>query len=135
QLEDHRLALLNEEAVAAALQQRAAQLAEERDELARARLALVEESETRQIEFGIALEQLQRQMASLQAFVSSELQAPEGGRVARVSVRAGQAVRPGQTLVTLQRGEADLEAWLYLSSANAGLLRTGQEVQLRLDSY
>jgi membrane fusion protein len=135
QLEDHRLALLNEEAVAAALQQRAAQLAEERDELARARLALVEESETRHIEFAIALEQLQRQMASLEAFVSSELQAPEGGRVARVSVRAGQAVRPGQTLVTLQRGEADLEAWLYLSSSNAGLLRAGQEVQLRLDSY
>src|SRR5690606_8475361 len=68
-------------------------------------------------------------------FPSTTLFRSEGGRVARVSVRAGQAVRPGQTLVTLQRGEADLEAWLYLSSANAGLLRTGQEVQLRLDSY
>jgi membrane fusion protein len=135
QLDDHRLALLSEEAVAAALQQRAAQLAEERDELARARVALVEEAETRQIEFAIALEQLQRQIASLEASVSSELQAPASGLVARVTVRAGQAVRPGQTLVTLQRGESDLEAWLYLSSANAGLIRAGQEVQLRLDSY
>ena len=134
-LDDHRLALLNEEAVAAALQQRAAQLAEERDELARGRVALVEEAETRQIEFAIALEQLQRQIASLEASVRSELQAPESGLVARVTVRAGQPVGPGQTLVTLQRGESDLEAWLYLPSANAGLLRAGQEVQLRLDSY
>jgi membrane fusion protein len=135
QLDDQRLALLDEQAGAAALQQRAAQLAEERAELAQARVALVEEAATRQIEFAIALEQLQRQIASLEASVSSELQAPGSGVVALVTVRAGQVVRPGQTLVTLQRGKSDLEAWLYLSSANAGLLRAGQEVQLRLDSY
>ena len=135
QMDDQELALLREQADAAALQQRAAQLAEERDELSRTRTALVEESETQQIEFAITLEQLQRQIASLEATVSSELQAPEAALVSRVTVRAGQAVRPGQTLVMLQRAETDLEAWLYLSSANAGLLRAGQEVQLRLDSY
>jgi membrane fusion protein len=135
ELDEQKLALLHEQAAAAALQQRAAQLAAERDELSRARVALVEEAETRQIEFAIALEQLQRQIASLEASVSSELLAPEDGLVVRVTVRSGQAVRPGQTLITLQQSESDLEAWLYLSSANAGLLREGQEVQLRLDSY
>jgi len=135
QMDDQELALLREQADAAALQQRAAQLAEERDELSRTRASLVEESKTRELEFAIALEQLQRQIASLEATVSSELQAPETGLVSRVTVRPGQAVRPGQTLVMLQRGDSDLEAWLYLSSSNAGLLRAGQEVQLRLDSY
>lgn len=135
QLDDQKLALLNEEAGAAALQQQVAELTEERDRLSQSRGALAEETATAQIEFRIALEQLQRQISSLEASVSSELQAPESAVVARVTVRAGQAVRPGQTLVTLQRGDAALEAWLYLSSANAGLLRTGQEVQLRLDSY
>ena len=130
QMDDQELALLREQADAAALQQRAAQLAEERDELSRTRASLVEESKTRELEFAIALEQLQRQIASLEATVSSELQAPETGLVSRVTVRPGQAVRPGQTLVMLQRGDSDLEAWLYLSSSNAG-----QEVQLRLDSY
>src|SRR5690606_32112826 len=123
QMDDQELALLREQADAAALQQRAAQLAEERDELSRTRASLVEESKTRELEFAIALEQLQRQIASLEATVSSELQAPETGLVSRVTVRPGQAVRPGQTLVMLQRGDSDLEAWLYLSSSNAGLLR------------
>jgi membrane fusion protein len=135
QMDDQELALLREQAAAAALQQRAAQLAEERDQLSRKRASLVEESETQEIEFAIVLEQLQRQIASLEATVSSELQAPQTALVSRVTVRRGQAVRPGQTLVMLQHGESDLEAWLYLASSNAGLLRAGQEVQLRLDSY
>lgn len=135
QLDELELELLSEQASTAALHQRAAQMTEERDELSRARETLAGEAETGRIEFAIALEQLQRQIASLEASVESELQAPENGLVARVTVRDGQPVRPGQTLVTLTQGDPELEAWLYLSSANAGLLRTGQEVQLRLDSY
>jgi membrane fusion protein len=37
--------------------------------------------------------------------------------------------------MTLHHGDGALQAWLYLSSANAGRLYTGQEVELRLDAY
>lgn len=135
QLDDEKVTLLREQAGAAALQQQGARLIEERAQLAQARAALAGETEAQRIDLEIALEQLQRQISSLEASVSSELQAPGNGVVSRVAVHSGQAVRAGQTLVSLQQGKAALEAWLYLPSANAGLLRAGQEVQLRLDSY
>lgn len=135
QLDDEKLMLLQAEAASAGLQQQAAQVIAERDQLRRTRASLVEEAGVQQIEFAIAREQLQRQIAALEADVSRELQAPEDGVVARITVRAGQAVRAGQTLMTLHRGGTTLQAWLYLSSANAGLLEEGQQVELRLEAW
>lgn len=135
QLDDERLALLQAEAASAVLQQQAAQVAADRDQLQQTRAGLVGEANLQQIEFAIACEQLQRQIDVLEADVRRKLPAPEDAVVARVTVRAGQPVRPGQTLVTLQRGGAQLEAWLYLPSANAGLLEEGQQVELRLEAW
>lgn len=135
QLDDGQLALLQAEAAAAVLEQQAARAIADRDQLKRARASLVEEGRVQQIEFAIAREQLARQMAALEAEVSRDLLAPLDGVVARITVRPGQAVRAGQTLMTLHRREAPLEAWLYLSSANAGLLEEGQQVELSLDAW
>lgn len=135
QRDEEQLALLQAEAAAAVLKQQAVQVAADRDRLQRTRAGLVEEARLRQIESAIAREQLRRQIDLLEADVSRELPAPEDGIVARVTVRAGQAVRAGQTLMTLQRGGAKLQAWLYLSSANAGLLEEGQQVELRLEAW
>jgi multidrug efflux pump subunit AcrA (membrane-fusion protein) len=88
-----------------------------------------------QIEFAIAREQLERQVAALEAEVSRDLQSPVDGAIARITVRPGQAVRAGQTLMTLHRKEVPLQAWLYLSSADAGLLEEGQQVELSLDAW
>jgi membrane fusion protein len=134
-LDDEKLKLLQVEAASAVLQQQAAQNIAERDQLQRTLSGLAEEAGLQQIEFAIAREQLQRQIVVREAEVSRELQAPEDAVVARLSVRAGQAVRAGETLMTLHRGEATLQAWLYLPSANAGLLEEGQEVELRLDAW
>jgi membrane fusion protein len=135
QLDEEQLALLQATAVTAALQQQAAQVLEEREHLSGTRKRLADEALVQELEFEVSDEQLQRQIAMHERAVGRALLAPENGIVARVIVRAGQVVHPGQTLMTLARGEDELEAWLYLPSTNAGLLRTGQEVQLRLDSY
>jgi membrane fusion protein len=135
QRDEEELALLQAEAAAAVLQQQAVQVAADRDQLQRTRIGLAEEASLRQVEFAIAREQLQRQIDLIEADVSRELPAPEDGVVARVAVRTGQAVRAGQTLMTLQRGGAKLQAWLYLSNANAGLLEKGQQVELRLEAW
>ena len=135
QLDDEKLKLLQAEAASAVLQQQAAQIIAERDRLQRTRASLAEEAGVQQIEFAIAREQLQRQIAALEAEVSRDLQAPEDGVVARITVRAGRAVRAGETLMTLHRGGTTLQAWLYLSSANAGWLEEGQQVELRLEAW
>lgn len=135
QLDDAKLEHLQAESAAAVLKRQAAQIEAEREQLVRARASLAEESELQQIEFAIADEQLQRQVAALEPVVSRHLQAPQAGVVARVNIRPGQVVRAGQTLMTLHPIDAALQAWLYLPSANAGFLRPGQEVELRLDAY
>jgi membrane fusion protein len=135
QLDDEKLTLLQAEAASAVLQQQAAQVIAEREQLRRTRTVVAKEEGVRQIEFAIAREQLQRPIAALEAEVRRELQAPEDAVVARLTVRAGQAVRAGQTLMTLYRGGTTLQAWLYLSSANAGLLEEGQQVELRLEAW
>jgi membrane fusion protein len=135
QLDEEKLVLLQAEAASTVLQQQSAQLSEERDQLAQMHSGLAEEAHVQQIEFAIAREQLDRQISALEALVSKELRAPEDGVVARVTARAGQAVDAGSTLLTLHAVDARLQAWLYLSSADAGQLQTGQEVELRLDAY
>jgi membrane fusion protein len=135
QLDDGKLELLQAQSAAAVLQRQATQIAQERRQLREKRASLIEESKLQQIEFAITSEQLQRQVATLEAVVNHNLQAPESGVIARINVRPGQFVRAGQTLVTLHASDAVLQAWLYLPSTGAGLLQTGQEVDLRLDAY
>lgn len=135
QRDDAQLDLLQARAAAAVLERQAEQAAQERRQLLRERADLVEEASLQQTEAAIAAGQLQRQVAALQAVVSRQLEAPASSVVARVLVRPGQLVHAGQTLVTLHAQDALLQAWLYLSSANTGLVETGQEVALRLDAW
>jgi len=135
QLEEETLALLQARAGMAVLQQQATQVIEERAGLLRTRTTFADEADLQRIEFAVADEQLQRQIAAHEGVVGRELLAPQGGVVSRVTARAGQFVHSGQTLMTLAHEEVDLQAWLYLPSASAGMLRVGQEVQLRLDAY
>jgi membrane fusion protein len=126
QLEEETLALLQARAGMAVLQQQATQVIEERAGLLRTRTTFADEADLQRIEFAVADEQLQRQIAAHEGVVGREL---------LVTARAGQFVHSGQTLMTLAHEEVDLQAWLYLPSASAGMLRVGQEVQLRLDAY
>jgi membrane fusion protein len=135
QLDAEKLVLLQAEAAAASLKRQAAQIEHQREQVLQTRASLGEEAQVQQIEFAIGLEQIERRLAALEAAVSRHLLAPGDGVLARVAVRPGQLVHAGQTLMTLHHGDGALQAWLYLSSANAGRLYTGQEVELRLDAY
>lgn len=135
QFDEAKLDLLQAKASSSLLQRQAAGIAEERDQLLRRRRNLAQEASLQRIDAAIASESLKRQVATLEAIVNRHLQAPQEAVVARISVRPGQFVQTGQTLLTLHRKGDVLEAWLYLSSASAGRLYRGQEVELRLDAY
>ncbi len=78
---------------------------------------------------------LERQVVEQEHLVSQEIRASESGIVARIHARPGMAVRPGDTLLQVYRPYRQLEAWLYLSSADSGFLERGQSVRLRFDAY
>ncbi|MEX2495879.1 MAG: HlyD family efflux transporter periplasmic adaptor subunit [Woeseia sp.] len=135
QRDDAELQLLQAQAAAAVLRRQVARIGQEREQLLRARTGLADESGLQQIDSAIAGERLLRQVAALEAVVNRHLQAPREAVVARIGVRPGQVVQAGQTLMMLHKKDAQLEAWLYLSSTNAGSLQAGQAVELRLDAY
>lgn len=135
QLDQEQLSLLQSQAAVAALNGQAERIEQERSELRQLREDLDDEAVLRTTEHAILREQLQRQLSEVAALVGTDLRAPRESVVARIMVRAGQAVQSGQTLVTLYRGAPDLEAWLYLPSASAGALHEGQAVELRFDAY
>lgn len=101
----------------------------------RARAEAVNEAEREKILHDLEQRRLQRQVDKHAHLVNQEIRASEDGVVARVNVRPGAAVSAGQILVKVYRQHQGLEAWLYLSSANAGFLQKGQVVQLRLHAY
>jgi len=61
--------------------------------------------------------------------------APLGGRVAALPVNRGQTVPAGAAVAVLTPGGAALEAELYVPSAAAGFIRTGQDVRLQYRAY
>jgi membrane fusion protein len=83
----------------------------------------------------VAAQRLGRDIESGTYRAFQDVRAPAEGVVARVLVATGTPVRKGQVLAKLYRRLDDLEAWLYVSSSSARLLRTGQTVQLKLDAY
>ncbi len=80
-------------------------------------------------------EGLLRDLTSSELRSVEELRAPAAGVVAGVLVRAGSAVRPGQTLMTIYDRDAPLEAQLFVAADSAAFLRPGQSVELRLRAY
>jgi membrane fusion protein len=135
ELEDEQLALLQSRAATEAHYRQLTRIEQECDGLYRQRNALHDEEALVGMEQAIAREQLERQLADVEALVGRELRAPRAGIVARIMVRPGQAVKSGQTLATLHRDASELEAWLYVPSASAGSLQAGQAVELQFDAY
>jgi membrane fusion protein len=101
----------------------------------RARVEAEDETARQAVLHDLELGRLQRQIVEHEHLVSQEIRASEAGIVARINVRQGAAVIAGEALLKVYRPHQELEAWLYLSSAKAGFLRTGQLVELRLDAY
>lgn len=135
QLEEARLEWLAARAAAEALRRQSARIEQERERLRESQAALALEAVRDEIGQAIATERLQRQMPDVEAHVGRALRAPRSGVVARIMVRPGQPVDAGQTLTTIRRGTDNLEAWLYLPSAQAGSLAEGQAVELRFDAW
>ena len=80
-------------------------------------------------------ETLLREIARSELLSAIEVTAPDDGKVAGLAVRAGSYVQAGQVLLTLYDPGAPLEARLYVSADNAGFIRIGQPVELRLRAY
>ena len=100
------------------------QLAQDRDRVA----AMRQES-------GARREALLRQIAASELQSALEVTAPGGGIVSGLTVRAGDDVASGEVLMTVYAPEGRLEARLFLSPDNAGMVAVGQRVELQLRAY
>ena len=85
--------------------------------------------------FYISREKLRRAIYDAEARVARLVSSPEAAVVARMAVKRGATVQTGQTLVTLFRADELLQAWLYIPSARARKLTTGQSLQIQLDAF
>ncbi len=101
----------------------------------RARAEAVNEADRENILHDLQQRRLRHQVDKHQHLINQEIRASEDGIVARVNVRPGATVIAGEVLVKVYQPHQGLEAWMYLSSAKAGFLQTGQVVQLRLHAY
>jgi len=103
--------------------------------LSRSRTEIEKQLDLNRIQHALSAERLQRNIALGRHEARQELSASEQSVVAQVLVRAGDAVRSGQVLAKLRRPGERLQAWLYLSTSSARLLRAGQSVEISLDAY
>jgi len=83
----------------------------------------------------IKREIIERQIAAGELLSAVEITAPYAGVVSGVAVRAGEEVAVGRVLMTLHDPASRLEARLYLSPDNAGMISAGQRVELQLKAY
>ncbi len=86
-------------------------------------------------ESGARREALLRQIAASELQSALEVTAPGGGIVSGLTVRAGDDVAAGDVLMTVYAPESRLEARLFLSPDNAGMVAVGQRVELQLRAY
>ncbi len=78
---------------------------------------------------------LSREQADISLQWRYVLRAPMAGRVAALGVEAGDAVRPGRTLMTLLAPDAHMQAILLVPSRAAGFIEPGQSVRLRYAAF
>lgn len=83
----------------------------------------------------IRRESLLRDIAQSELQSALEVTSPVAGVVAGLAVRAGSFVQAGQVLLTLYDPDDHLQAYLYVSADNAGMIRSGQSVELQLRAY
>jgi membrane fusion protein len=134
-LDQKQSSLLQARARSAVMRQTILEYEQDVAAIMRTRAAAEDESGRQVILHKLEKRRLQRRILEQEHLISREIRASEAGVVARLNVRPGVAVNAGDALVKVYRPHQQLEAWLYLSSANAGFLKTGQSVQLRLDAY
>jgi membrane fusion protein len=84
---------------------------------------------------GIKREAIERQIAAGELLSAVEITAPDAGVVSGLAVRVGEEVASGSVLLTLHDPASRLEARLYLSPDNAGMISAGQRVELQLKAY
>lgn len=101
----------------------------------RTRAEAVKAAERAAILHELELRRLQRQIEEHEHLISQQVRATGPGVIARINVREGVAIKVGEIVARIYRPSEGLEAWLYLSSAEAGFVQVGQTVQLRLDAY
>lgn len=86
-------------------------------------------------EAGARREAVLRQIAASELQSVLEVTAPGRGIVSGLTVRAGEDVLAGDVLMTVYAPESRLEARLFLSPGNAGMVAVGQRVELQLRAY
>jgi len=84
---------------------------------------------------GIKREAIERLIGASELLSAMEVTAPDTGVVSGLAVRVGEEVAAGSVLLTLHDPASRLEARLYLSPDNAGMISTGQRVELQLKAY
>jgi membrane fusion protein len=92
-------------------------------------------SKTKREEIERSLSQVHQQLAANEADGAAALVAPEDALVAAVLVNPGQAVGPGQSLLTLVPQASQLQARLFVASAASGFIRPGARVALRYKAF
>ena len=80
-------------------------------------------------------ERLHRLITEKSLQQSQHILSPKSGKIVRLGVRAGDVVGAGHTLLSIAAEKAETEAWVYVSAHEAGTLRVGQEIELRLEAY
>ncbi|HSN52152.1 MAG TPA: HlyD family efflux transporter periplasmic adaptor subunit [Woeseiaceae bacterium] len=86
-------------------------------------------------EAGARREAILRQIAVSELQSALEITAPGGGIVSGLAVRPGEDVAAGDVVMTLYAPQSRLEARLFLSPDNAGMVAVGQSVELQLKAY
>ena len=80
-------------------------------------------------------ERLHRLIIEKSVEQSQHVLSPKSGKVVRLGVRAGDVIGAGHSLLSIAAQRAETEAWVYVSAHEAGTLRAGQEIELRLEAY
>lgn len=78
---------------------------------------------------------LRRERIEVGGRVEFWLRAPRDGRVASLSVVAGEPARPGRDLMTLLAPDARMHAVLLVPSRAIGFVEVGQDVRLLYDAF
>jgi len=80
-------------------------------------------------------EAILRQIAASELQSALEITAPGGGIVSGLAVRVGEVVAGGDVVMTVHEPGKRLEARLFLSPDNAGMVSVGQQVELQLLAF
>ena len=86
-------------------------------------------------ESGARREAILRQIAASELQSTLEITAPGGGIVSGLAVRVGEVVAGGDVVMTVHEPGSRLEARLFLTPDNAGMVSVGQQVELQLLAY